>query len=103
MKKTILNELNVWSAFQRDHGIDFNGFFWVRPDGGHVLFDPLPLGEADVAFIRERGGARFILLTNADHWRGTDRARETFRAEVYAPAPERERLARDGRRADHAY
>jgi uncharacterized cupin superfamily protein len=103
MKRTILEGLYVWSAFQPDRGIDFNGFFWVRPGGGNVLVDPLPLDAAEAAFIRERGGARWILVTNADHWRATDALRDAFRAEVYAPAPERERLARDGRRADHGY
>jgi len=103
MKRTILEGLYVWSAFQMDRAIDFNGYFWVRRGGGNVLFDPLPLDEAKAAFIRERGGARWILVTNADHWRATDALRDAFHAEVYAPAPERERLARDGRRADHGY
>ena len=103
MKRTVLDGLHLWSAFQPDRGIDFNGFFWVRPAGGNVLIDPLPLDEAKNSFIRERGGARWIVVTNADHWRATDAARERFRAEVWAPAAERERLARDGRKADHAY
>ena len=102
MKQTILEGLYVWSAFQPERGIDFNGFFWVRP-GGNVLIDPLPLDEAKAAFVREKGGARWILVTNADHWRATGAARAAFHAEVYAPAAEKERLARDGRRADHAY
>ncbi len=102
MKRTNLDGLHLWSAFQPEHGIDFNGFFWAR-QGGNVLFDPLPLTAADATFIRDRGGARFIVLTNADHWRGTDAARETFRAEVCAPGGDRERLARDGRRVDHTY
>jgi len=33
----------------------------------------------------------------------TDAVRDALRAEVYAPAAERERLARDGRRADHGF
>jgi uncharacterized cupin superfamily protein/glyoxylase-like metal-dependent hydrolase (beta-lactamase superfamily II) len=103
MKRTSLEGLYVWSAFQPDRAIDFNGFFWQRRDGGNVLVDPLPLAEAQAAFIRERGGARWILITNADHWRATDPARDRFGAEVYVPASERERLARDGRRADHGY
>jgi uncharacterized cupin superfamily protein len=101
MKSTILEGLHVWSAFQPDRAIDFNAFFWVRRDGGNVLIDPLPLNEAQAAFIRERGGARWILVTNADHWRAADALRDAFHAEVCAPSPEKERLARDGRRADH--
>ena len=103
MKKTILEGLYVWSAFQPERGIDFNAFFWVRPGGDNVLIDPLPIDEAKAAFIRERGGARWILVTNADHWRATDALRDAFRATVYAPAAERERLARDGRKGDHGY
>lgn len=102
MKSTILENLYFWSAFQQDRAIDFNGFFWVRKDG-NVLLDPIDIDDAGRAFIRGKGGARWILLTNADHWRAADAAREAFRAEVYAPAPERDRLARDGRRADGWY
>jgi uncharacterized cupin superfamily protein len=103
MKKTILEGLYLWSAFQPERGIDFNGFLWVRPDGGNVLIDPLPLDEARTAFVREKGGARWILITNADHWRATEALRGAFGAEVCAPAAEKERLARDGRRADHIF
>jgi uncharacterized cupin superfamily protein/glyoxylase-like metal-dependent hydrolase (beta-lactamase superfamily II) len=103
MKKTILENLYVWNAFQPERGIDFNAFFWVRPGGDNVLIDPLPLDEAKAAFIRERGGARWILVTNADHWRASDAVRDAFRAAVYAPAAERERLARDGRKTDHGF
>lgn len=103
MKATILEGLHLWSAFQPDRGIDFNAFAWVRPDGGNVLIDPLPLDEAETAFIRGKGGARWILITNADHWRAADAMRDAFRAEVYAPAPDRERLTRDGRRPDQWY
>jgi uncharacterized cupin superfamily protein len=103
MKQTIEKGLHFWSAFQPDRGIDFNAFFWVRPDGGNVLIDPLPIDDAKAAFIRDRGGVRWILVTNADHWRATDALRDSFRAEVYAPAPERARLERDGRRPDQWY
>src|SRR6266850_1536377 len=103
MKKTILENLYLWSAFQPDRAIDFNAFFWVRPGADNVLIDPLPIDEAKAAFIRERGGARWILVTNTDHWRAADTLRDGFRAAVYAPAAERERLARDGRKGDHGY
>src|SRR5262245_19848894 len=36
MKRTSLEGLYVWSAFQPDRAIDFNGFFWRRRDGGNV-------------------------------------------------------------------
>jgi len=103
MKRTPLEGLYCWSAFQPDLGLDFNAFFWVRPDGGNVLIDPLGLGDAQSSFIRDRGGVRWILVTNADHWRAADAMRTAFRAEIYAPAPERARLERDGRRPDQWY
>jgi uncharacterized cupin superfamily protein/glyoxylase-like metal-dependent hydrolase (beta-lactamase superfamily II) len=103
MKKTTLDGLHLWSAFQPDRGIDFNGFFWIRPDGGNVLIDPLPLTDAETAFIRQKGGVRWILITNADHWRAADAVRVAFRAEVYAPAPDRARLERENRRPDQWY
>ncbi len=77
MKRTILENLYFWSEFQRDRAIDFNGYFWVR-SGGNILIDPPPLDEAGVAFVREKGGARWILLTNADHWRAADSLRAAF-------------------------
>ncbi|HUD71218.1 MAG TPA: cupin domain-containing protein [Dongiaceae bacterium] len=103
MKKTTLDGLHLWSLFQPDRGIDFNGFFWIRPDGGNVLIDPLPLNDGETAFIRQKGGVRWILITNADHWRAADAARDLFRAEVYAPAPDRARLERENRRPDQWY
>ena len=103
MKQTIWGRLHMWSAFQPDRGIDFNSFFWARPDGGNVLIDPLALTEPDLDFIRGKGGVRWILITNSDHWRAAGALRHTFRAEVYAPAPERERLEREQRRPDQWY
>ena len=102
MKKTILDGLHLWSAHQPDRGIDFSGFFWARPGGG-VLFDPLPLDEAGLAGIAASGGARWIVLTNADHWRAADAFRDRFGAEVLAPAADRGRLETDGRRPDRLY
>jgi len=93
----------MWSAFQPDRGIDFNAFFWVRRDGGNVMIDPLPLDPEGIEFVRRKGGVRWILVTNADHWRAAATLREVFRAEVYAPAPERERLEREQRRPDQWY
>jgi uncharacterized cupin superfamily protein len=102
MKKTSLDGLHMWSEFQPDRTIDFNGFFWAR-SGGNVLFDPLPLDDAGAAFVRNNGGARWIVLTNADHWRATESLRNAFRADVYAPGPERERFATEGRHPDRWY
>lgn len=92
MKTTRLPGLHYWSAYQPDRRIDFNGFFLEGLAGG-VLIDPLPLDAAQLEFVRSRGGARFILLTNADHWRDSARLKRELGARLCAPAAERERLA----------
>lgn len=88
MKDTILSGLHTWSQFQDKRRVDFNGFFWARPEGG-LLVDPLPMTGDQVRFVDEHGGARWIVLTNADHWRATGELKPRFRAEVFAPAGDR--------------
>ncbi len=66
MKTTRIDGLHYWGAYQPDRRIDFNGWFWERA-GGNVLIDPMPLDESQLAFIKERGGARWILVNNAEH------------------------------------
>ena len=92
MKSTALDGLFTWSVYQPDRCIDFNGFFWTRPNG-NVLIDPMPLDAGGLAFVRERGGARWIVLTNADHWRASGELGVALGAEIWAPALERERLS----------
>lgn len=91
MKDTILPGLHVWSVLQEQRRIDFNGFFWRRENGG-VLIDPMPLAAWQAEFVDAHGGARWILLTNADHWRATSELRARFSASVWVPEVERERL-----------
>ncbi|MBK8976047.1 MAG: MBL fold metallo-hydrolase [Planctomycetes bacterium] len=99
MKSTRLPGLHTWSEFQPDRRIDFNGFLWVRP-GGSLLVDPLPASDAVARRATELGGARFVLVTNADHWRATDAWREHTGATVLAPTVERERLGGRAARVD---
>ncbi len=96
MKRTAIDALGLWSVYQPDRRIDFSGTWWRR-EGGAVLIDPMPLAEEQAAIVARDGGARFVLLTNADHWRATSDVKRRFAAAVLAPAAERERL---GARAD---
>ena len=84
----------TWSVHQPDRNIDFNGFFWKRA-GGNVLFDPMPLDDSEINFVMQQGGARWILLTNADHQRWAAEAKERFGARVIAHEEERERFGED--------
>jgi len=102
MKTTVLDGLYTWGRFQPDRGIEFNGFLWVR-DGGNVLFDPMPLDADERALLDERGGARWIVVTNADHLRASVELADELGAELVAPAEERERLGEAAERVDAWY
>jgi glyoxylase-like metal-dependent hydrolase (beta-lactamase superfamily II) len=91
MKTTRLPGLHYWSVYQPDRRIDFNGFF-IEGLAGGVLIDPLPLDAAQLGFLASRGGARWILITNADHWRDSAQLKRQLGARLCAPAAERERL-----------
>lgn len=99
MKQTILPGVSYWSRFQPDRGIDFNGFHWRR-DGGGVLIDPMETSQAELAALRERGGADWILLTSHDHLRATPALKRTCDAAVAAPAGDRERFGDDAALVD---
>lgn len=91
MKSTRIRGLHYWSEYQPDRRIDFNGFFVADPSGG-VLVDPMPLVDEQLDQLRDMGGARRILLTNADHLRAAVELREECGARLVAPECERERL-----------
>jgi glyoxylase-like metal-dependent hydrolase (beta-lactamase superfamily II) len=99
MKDTILDGVHGWSAFQPDRRIDFCAWFWRRP-GGNVMFDPLPLDESNARFVEAAGGVACVLLTNADHWRGTSAVVDRFGAKVCAPSGDRERFEARAERVD---
>jgi glyoxylase-like metal-dependent hydrolase (beta-lactamase superfamily II) len=91
MKSTRLQGLHFWSIYQPDRRIDFNGFFLEGLAGG-LMIDPLPLAPDQTEFVRSHGGLRWILLTNADHWRASQELKRAFGARLCAPLDERERL-----------
>jgi glyoxylase-like metal-dependent hydrolase (beta-lactamase superfamily II) len=103
MKSTLLPGLCYWSEYQPDRRLDFNGFAWVGPGApeGGLLIDPLPLSPAALAWLREQGGARWILLTNFDHLRAAPELARLLSAQVVAPAQERGRFGAAGAAVDH--
>ena len=102
MKNTRLDGLYYWARYQADRKIDFNGFYWKRADGG-LLIDPMPLEADEIAQIEELGGAKQILISNADHLRAAPELKERLGASVLAPAKDRERFAEHASCVDHWY
>ncbi|MCS6799104.1 MAG: MBL fold metallo-hydrolase [Myxococcota bacterium] len=88
MKALHRPDLFCWSRFDEARDVDFHGYAWIRPEG-NVLVDPLPLGPHDRAHLERLGGARWIVVTNADHVRGTSEIAAWTRASIAAPAAER--------------
>ena len=96
MKKTRLDNLYYWARYQADRAIDFNGFFWKHAEGG-ILIDPMPLESAELDQLDELGGAKWILISNADHLRAAPELKERLGATLLAPAGDRDRF---GEQAD---
>ncbi len=89
MKRLHRRDLFCWSVFNERLNIDFNSFLWVRPGGGNVLIDPLPMSEHDHAHLRELGGAAWIVLTNSFHVRAAGELGQRLSAKTAGPAAER--------------
>ncbi|MCO4771002.1 MAG: MBL fold metallo-hydrolase [Deltaproteobacteria bacterium] len=90
MKSLHRSDLFAWSAFDEARNVDFNGTFWAR-DEGNVMFDPMPMGDHDLAHAHELGGVSWIVLTNADHVREAAELAIVFGAQIAAPSGDRER------------
>jgi uncharacterized cupin superfamily protein/glyoxylase-like metal-dependent hydrolase (beta-lactamase superfamily II) len=71
----------AWSQWQPGRNIYFSSHFWKR-EGGNVVFDPLPLDDADAREIEALGGVATILLTNRDHERAAAAMRDRFGARI---------------------
>ena len=99
IKQTRLEGLSYWGDYQPDRGIDFNGFHWKRPEGA-LLIDPMPLNELGLTKLRELGGARWVLITNAEHLRAGPELKQAFSAQLIAPTEERERLGENAALVD---
>jgi hypothetical protein len=82
-------DLFAWSAFDHERDIDFNSVLWTRLEG-NVLIDPLALSDHDRAHLERLGSAAWIVVTNSDHVRDTERIAADLDVRVAGPASERE-------------
>lgn len=87
MKRLHRPDIFGWSEFNEDRNIDFHSVLWVRPEG-NVVIDPLALSEHDEAHLRELGGVAWIVITNSDHVRDSDRLAERMGAQLVGPSQE---------------
>lgn len=87
MKRLHRKDLFCWSAFDEARDVDFNSYVWVRPQGS-VVVDPMPISEHDLAHLRSLGPVDWIIVTNSDHVRDTERLAELTQAKIAAPAAE---------------
>ena len=69
MQSTIVPGVWLWSVWQPDRGLDFNGFF-VESAQGNFVVDPIEPDDATLADLRARGVAA-IVITNRDHERAS--------------------------------
>jgi glyoxylase-like metal-dependent hydrolase (beta-lactamase superfamily II) len=88
MKQLHKSNLWMWSEFNEEKNIDFNGFLWCR-DAGNILIDPVPLSAHDHAHLTSLGGVASILITNSDHIRAAYTIANEFKATLYAPLAEK--------------
>ena len=81
MKRSIFKDIYTWGVFSPERQIDFNGHLWVRPDG-NILIDPVPMSDDDREHLVALGGAKSMVLTNADHEREAATFQEWTGADV---------------------
>jgi len=99
MQSTPLNGIYVWSEFQEDRNIDFNGFLWSREDG-NAVFDPMPLDDKGISDVLDEGGAEWIFVTSAEHMRASAPIGDRIQAELWAHGAERERFGDEAGRIE---
>jgi uncharacterized cupin superfamily protein len=76
MQKLSLPGMAMWSVWQPDRAMYFNSFFIQREDG-NIVVDPLATSDDDMTYLRDHGGAAWVVITNRDHER---KARDLARA-----------------------
>ena len=84
LQDTAIPGVAMWSRWQADRRLNFNSFF-VRGEE-NVIIDPLAIDGDDLATLRERGGAAWIVLTTRDHERESRVLAAALGAKVAAPA-----------------
>ncbi|MBV8163475.1 MAG: cupin domain-containing protein [Candidatus Eremiobacteraeota bacterium] len=81
MQKLALSGMAMWSVWQPDRAMFFNSFFLERA-GGNIVVDPLALSDVQTAYLRERGGVAWIVITNRDHERRARELATAFSAKI---------------------
>ncbi len=84
MRSTVVPGIWLWSRWQPERGMDFNGFFAEAADGNLVV-DPIEPDDATLADLRHRGVAA-VLVTNRDHERATATISAATGADILASA-----------------
>ncbi len=80
--RTLFEDIWGWSIYSKQKRLDFNGHvLWDRD--GTVLVDPPALEEDDLKKIRRCPAPFHIVLTNKDHCRESQAAKQRLQAEVW--------------------
>lgn len=80
--RSLFEDVWGWSIYSKQKRLDFNGYALSGPDGT-VVVDPPPLDEDDLEKIRRFPGPFHILLTNKDHCRESQSAKQQLQADVW--------------------
>jgi uncharacterized cupin superfamily protein len=83
VQQTVIPSIAMWSRWQAERGMFFNSYF-VGGEDENLLVDPLPLDESEEQWVRARGGASWIVITNRDHERGAAAAAQRLGARIAA-------------------
>ncbi len=88
--RNLLPRVWEWSWFSEEKQLNFNGHL-LDIGEHHILVDPPPMSDKDLAFARQNGPIDYILITNRDHERETTAFQQEFQCSVMVPeldAPE---------------
>ena len=80
--RTLFEDIWGWSIYSKQKRLDFNGHVLCGQDGT-VLVDPPALEEGDLDKIRRCPAPFHIVLTNKDHCRESQAARQQLQAEIW--------------------
>ena len=83
-QRTVIEGISMWSRWQPDRGVHFNGFHVRAPEA--IVVDPLALEEDDLAAVEADGGAAWVVITNRDHERASRAIAQRLGAKIAAPA-----------------
>jgi hypothetical protein len=89
MKSLHRQDLYCWSEFNAERNVDFHSIAWTRPEGT-ILIDPLPLSAHDWTHLQTLGAVQWIVVTNSDHLRASQKIAEQTGAQIAAPLGEKD-------------